>query len=168
MTRDVAARINHQMGETFVLPKAQIQEETQFVIGTDGNKMSKSKNNIINIFQPDKALRKQIMSIQTDSKTIEEPKDPENCNVFKIFSLLSNADQIENLKRQYLAGGLGYGEAKQTLFELVLEKFKTEREKYSYYQENPQEVEVALAKGAVKASKVADDVLLRVRRKIGF
>ena len=75
------------MGETFVLPKAQIQEETQFVIGTDGNKMSKSKNNIINIFQPDKALRKQIMSIQTDSKTIEEPKDPENCTVFKIFSL---------------------------------------------------------------------------------
>ena len=168
MTRDVAARINHQMGETFVLPKAQIQEETQFVIGTDGNKMSKSKNNIINIFQPDKALRKQIMSIQTDSKTIEEPKDPENCTVFKIFSLLSDAEQKENLKRQYLAGGLGYGDAKQTLFELVLEKFKTEREKYSYYQEYPQEVEVALAKGAVKASKIADDVLLRVRRKIGF
>ena len=99
---------------------------------------------------------------------MKNPKTPENCTVFKIFSLLSDAEQKENLKRQYLAGGLGYGDAKQTLFELVLEKFKTEREKYAYYQEYPQEVEVALAKGAVKASKIADDVLLRVRRKIGF
>ena len=99
---------------------------------------------------------------------MKNPKTPKICTVFKIFSLLSDAEQKENLKQQYLAGGLGYGDAKQTLFELVLEKFKTEREKYSYYQEYPQEVEVALAKGAAKASKIADDVLLRVRRKIGF
>ena len=168
MTRDVAARFNHQMGETFVLPKAQIQKETQYVIGTDGNKMSKSKNNIINIFQSDKALRKQIMSIQTDSKTVEEPKEPESCTVFKIFSLLAKADQIEALRQQYLAGGMGYGHAKQDLFELMVEKFKTEREKFNYYQDHPEEVEVALAKGAVKASKIADEVLLRVRRKLGF
>lgn len=168
MTRDVAARFNHQMGETFVLPKAQIQKETQYVIGTDGNKMSKSKNNIINIFQSDKALRKQIMSIQTDSKTVEEPKEPESCTVFKIFSLLAKADQIEALRQQYLAGGMGYGHAKQALFELMVEKFKTEREKFNYYQDHPEEVEVALAKGAVKASKIADEVLLRVRRKLGF
>ena len=168
ITRDVATRFNHQMGNTFVLPKAQIQKETHYVIGTDGNKMSKSKNNIINIFQSDKALHKQIMSVKTDSKTIEEPKDPESCNVFKLFSLIADPGPIEDLKKQYLAGGMGYGHAKQTLFRLMVERFKTEREKFNYYQEHPEEVEVALAKGAVKASKIADEVLLRVRRKLGL
>lgn len=168
ITRDIATRFNHQMGNTFVLPKAQIQKETHYVIGTDGNKMSKSKNNIINIFQSDKALHKQIMSVKTDSKTIEEPKDPESCNVFKLFSLIANPGPIEDLKKQYLAGGMGYGHAKQTLFRLMVERFKTEREKFNYYQDHPEEVEVALAKGAVKASKIADEVLLRVRRKLGL
>ena len=168
ITRDVAARFNHQMGETFVLPKEKIQENTQYIIGTDGNKMSKSKNNIINIFLPDKALRKQIMGIKTDSKTLEEPKDPENCNVFKLFALLGESAQVEALKKHYLAGGIGYGHAKQALFELMVEKFKVEREKFNYYQDHPEELEVALAKGAVKASKIADEVLLRVRRKLGF
>ena len=168
ITRDVATRFNHQMGNTFVLPKAQIQKETHYVIGTDGNKMSKSKNNIINIFQSDKALHKQIMSVKTDSKTIEETKDPESCNVFKIFSLIADPGPIEDLKKQYLAGGMGYGHAKQALFRLMVERFKTEREKFNYYQDHPEEVEVALAKGAVKASKIADEVLLRVRRKLGL
>ena len=168
MTRDVAARFNHQMGETFVLPKAKIQENTQYIIGPDGQKMSKSKNNIINIFLPDKALRKQIMGIQTDSKSLEEPKDPESCNVFKLYALLGDEAQIKDLRQQYLTGGMGYGHAKQALFELMVEKFKVEREKFSYYQDHPQQVEVALAKGAVKASKIADEVLLRVRRKLGF
>tara|TARA_B100001175_G_scaffold165722_2_gene140484 strand:- start:12173 stop:13141 length:969 start_codon:yes stop_codon:yes gene_type:complete len=168
MTRKVAARFNHQMGETFVLPKEKIQDNTQYVIGTDGNKMSKSKNNMINIFLPDKDLRKQIMSIKTDSKTIEQAKTPKSCNVFKLFSLIAEPDSIENLKKQYLVGGLGYGQAKQALFELIVKKFKTEREKFNYYQGHPEEVEIALAKGALKASKVADDVLLRVRRKLGF
>ena len=168
ITRDVANRFNHQMGNTFVLPKAQIQKETHYVIGTDGNKMSKSKNNIINIFQSDKALHKQIMSVKTDSKTIEEPKDPESCNVFKLFSLIADPGPIEDLKKQYLAGGMGYGHAKQALFRLMVERFKTEREKFNYYQDHPEEVEVALAKGAVKASKIADEVLLRVRRKLGL
>lgn len=168
ITRDVATRFNHQMGNTFVLPKAQIQKETHYVIGTDGNKMSKSKNNIINIFQSDKALHKQIMSVKTDSKTIEEPKDPESCNVFKLFSLIADPGPIEDLKKQYLSGGMGYGHAKQALFRLMVERFKTEREKFNYYQDHPEEVEVALAKGAVKASKIADEVLLRVRRKLGL
>ena len=168
MTRDVAARFNHQNGETFVLPKAKIQENTQYIIGTDGNKMSKSRNNIINIFQSDKALRKQIMGIQTDSKTLEEVKEPKNCSVFKIFSLLGNPEQIEGLRQQYLAGGMGYGHAKQALFELVVETFKAEREKFKYFNDHPEEVEVALAKGAIKASKIAHEVLLRVRRKLGF
>ena len=168
ITRDVATRFNHQMGNTFVLPKAQIQKETQYVIGTDGNKMSKSKNNIINIFQSDKALHKQIMSVKTDSKTIEEPKDPESCNVFKLYSLIADPGPIEDLKKQYLSGGMGYGHAKQALFRLMVERFKTEREKFNYYQDHPEEVEVALAKGAVKASKIADEVLLRLRRKLGL
>ena len=168
MTRDVAGRFNHQMGATFVLPKAKIQEQTQYVTGTDGNKMSKSKNNTINIFVSDKALRKQIMGIQTDSKSMEEPKNPQSCNVFKLYALLGGEAQVENLKQQYLAGGLGYGHAKQALFELMVEKFKSERERFNYYQDHPEEVEVALAKGAVKASKIADEVLLRVRRNLGF
>ena len=168
ITRDVATRFNHQMGNTFVLPKAQIQKETHYVIGTDGNKMSKSKNNIINIFQSDKALHKQIMSVKTDSKTIEEPKDPESCNVFKLFSLIADPGPIEDLKKQYLSGGMGYGHAKQALFRLMVERFKTEREKFNYYQDHPEEVEVALAKGAVKANKIADEVLLRLRRKLGL
>lgn len=168
MTRDVAARFNHQMGDTFVMPQAKIQESTQYVIGTDGNKMSKSKNNIIDIFQPDKALRKQIMGIQTDSTPLEAPKDPDACNVFKLFSLMGSPDQILTLKKQYLEGGMGYGHAKQTLYELVLENFKTEREKFNFYNDQPETVEKALTLGAEKAAHVADEVLIRVRKKLGY
>lgn len=168
MTRDVAARFNHQMGDTFVMPQAKIQENTQYVIGTDGNKMSKSKNNIIDIFQPDKALRKQIMGIQTDSTPLEAPKDPDACNVFKLFSLMGSPDQILTLKKQYLEGGMGYGNAKQALYELVLENFKTEREKFNFYNDQPETVEKALTLGAEKAAHVADEVLIRVRKKLGY
>ena len=168
MTRDVASRFNHQMGETFVLPKERIQDNTQYIIGTNGQKMSKSKNNIINIFLPDKLLHKQIMSIETDSKTQEEPKNPESSNVFKILSLLASTESINDLRKQYLSGDIGYGQSKKALFELILEKFKTERQKFNYYKDHPEEVEIALAKGAVKANKVADEVLMRVRRKLGF
>ena len=168
MTRDVAARFNHQMGDTFVMPQPKIQESTQYVIGTDGNKMSKSKNNIIDIFQPDKALRKQIMGIQTDSAPLEAPKDPDACNVFKLFSLMGSLDQILTLKKQYLDGGMGYGHAKQALYELVLENFKTEREKFNFYNDQPETVEEALTLGAEKAAHVADEVLIRVRKKLGY
>ena len=168
MTRDVAARFNHQMGDTFVMPQAKIQESTQYITGTDGNKMSKSKNNIIDIFQPDKALRKQIMGIQTDSAPLEAPKDPDACNVFKLFSLMGSPDQILTLKKQYLEGGMGYGHAKQALYELVLENFKTEREKFNFYNDHPETVEKALTLGAEKAAHVADEVLIRVRKKLGY
>ena len=168
ITRDVASRFNNQLGQTFVLPKAKIHENTQYVIGTDGNKMSKSKNNTINIFLPEKKLRSQIMSIITDSKSIYEPKNPEQCNLFKIYSVLGDQNQVDALHEKYINGGIGYGDTKQALFELILEKFKVEREKFNYYYEHPEEVEVALAKGANKASKIADEVLLRVRRKLGF
>ena len=168
ITRDVASRFNNQLGQTFVLPKAKIHENTQYVIGTDGNKMSKSKNNTINVFLPENKLRTQIMSIITDSKTVDEPKNPEQCNLFKIYSVLGDQNQVDTLHEEYINGGIGYGDTKQALFELILEKFKLERVKFNYYNEHPEEVEVALAKGANKASKIADEVLLRVRRKLGF
>ena len=168
ITRDVAARFNNQQGETFVLPKAQIQEDTQIIPGTNGQKMSKSKNNTINVFLPEKKLRKQIMGIQTDSTPVEDSKDPDNCNVFALYSLLATEAQILNLREQYLAGGMGYGYAKQLLFELILDNFVEARTKFEYYQKNPAEVSIALAKGAQKAQKIATEVLMRVRTKIGY
>ena len=168
MTRDVGARFNNQLGETFVLPQAKIQDATQYVPGTDGGKMSKSKNNIIDVFLSKKKLRKQIMGIKTDSTPLEDPKDPENCNVFALYSLLASPDQIEALRQQYLTGGMGYGHAKQALFELILETFEEPRKRYDYYQANPAEVTIALTKGAKKAREIAHEVLLRVRNKIGY
>ena len=168
MTRDVGARFNNQQGETFVLPQAKIQADTQYVPGTDGEKMSKSKNNIIDVFLAEKQLRKQIMGIKTDSTPLEDPKDPEKCNVFALYSLLANPAQIEALRQQYLAGGVGYGHAKQALFDLIMETFEEPRKRYDYYQANPAEVTIALTKGAKKAREIAHEVLLRVRNKIGY
>ena len=148
ITRDVAARFNHQMGETLVLPQAKIQESSQYVPGTDGEKMSKSKNNTINVFLPEKKLRKQIMGIKTDSAALEEPKDPESCNVFAIYTLLAPNSSIQALREKYLAGGMGYGYAKQLLFELILDRFENERKQFDYYHQHPEEVHLALVKGA--------------------
>ena len=168
ITRDVASRFNHQMGETFIIPEAKIEADTQYVPGTDGQKMSKSKRNTIDIFLPEKNLRKQIMSIQTDSIPIEDPKDPESCNVFSLYSILASKSETEILKEKYLQGGLGYGQAKQELFDLILTRFSDERNKYNYFIQNPKVVNLALSKGAEKARKVAKEVLLRVRKKIGY
>ena len=168
MTRDVAARFNNQQGETFVLPKAQIQKDAQIIPGIDGQKMSKSKNNTINVFLPEKKLRKQIMGIQTDSTSLEDPKDPDTCNVFALYSLLGTEQQISDLRTLYCAGGMGYGHAKQALFELILDSFAEARTKFDYYQNNPAEVTIALTKGAEKAKIIATDVMMRVRSKIGY
>ena len=168
MTRDVASRFHAKMGETFILPEAKIQEQTKLIPGTDGQKMSKSKNNVIDIFQSDKALRKQIMSIQTDSTPLEAPKDWKTCNCFAIYELLANPNQIETMKSNYSSGNYGYGHAKQALFELICEKFSQQRNLYNHYINHPEEVEKALAKGAQKASVVADEVLNRVRKRLGY
>jgi tryptophanyl-tRNA synthetase len=168
ITRDVASRFNFQMGETFVLPEAKIEENVMIVPGTDGQKMSKSRNNYIDIFLDDKKLRKQVMSVETDSTPLEEPKNPDTCKVFALYSLLASDEQLATMRQNYLGGNYGYGHAKQALFELIVEKFKTEREKYNYYMNNPQEVEKILLDGAQKASKVADGVLKRVREKLGY
>ena len=168
ITRDVASRFNHQMGETFVIPEAKIQKDSMLIPGTNGGKMSKSANNIINIFLDDKALRKQVMSIETDSTPLEAPKNPDTCNAFAIYSLLATQEQMEVLRSNYLGGNYGYGHAKQALFELIVEKFKTEREKYNYYMNNLAEVDALLKVGAEKAGVVANGVLSRVREKLGF
>jgi tryptophanyl-tRNA synthetase len=168
ITRDVASRFNHQIGETFVIPEGKVQEETMYIPGTDGNKMSKSRGNIINIFLDDKALRKQIMSIESDSTPLEEPKNPDTCNVFALYKLLANNDQVAQMRQNYEGGNYGYGHAKQALFELICEKFTTEREKYNYYMAHLDEVDALLKQGATKAHVVADSVLKRVRAKLGF
>lgn len=168
MTRDVASRFNSKMGETFVMPDAKVQENTMLIPGTDGAKMSKSKNNIINIFLNDKKLRKQIMGIQTDSIPMEDPKDPDSCNVFTLFKLIASPNEIASMKANYEGGNYGYGHAKQALFELLIEKFSKERETYNYYMENLSEVDKALEIGAKKASFLANEVLARVRKKLGY
>lgn len=168
ITRDVASRFNHQMGETFVLPEGITSEETKIVPGTDGEKMSKSRNNTINIFLDDKALRKQVMSIQTDSTPMEDPKNPDTDNVFAIYKLLATPEQTEQMRANYLAGNYGYGHAKQALYELIVEKFAAIREKYQYYMANLREIDAALKTGSDKAAVIANGVLHRVREKLGY
>tara|TARA_B100000767_G_scaffold96988_1_gene93105 strand:- start:22 stop:993 length:972 start_codon:yes stop_codon:yes gene_type:complete len=168
MTRDVASRFNNIYGETFVLPAAKVNKETQLICGTNGEKMSKSKGNIIDIFLPEKALKKQIMGIQTNSTPIDEPKDYENCNVFKLYSLIADQNSINLLKENYLSGGFGYGHAKTELFNFILTKFSKERDSFNYYMSNKEELDKVLKTGAVKANKVAQEVLNRVREKLGY
>ena len=168
MTRDVASRFNTKMGETFVLPSEKIQEDHMLIPGTDGEKMSKSRNNTINIFLPEKQLRKQVMSIETDSKALEDPKDPSTCHVFALYKLLAGDLEITQMTENYLQGGYGYGHAKQALFELILLRFQKERERFDYLMSNKNEIDEALKVGAAKAEKVASEVLTRVRAKMGL
>ena len=168
MTRDVASRFHAQLGETFVIPEAQVRKDTQIVPGTDGEKMSKSKDNTIDIFLPEKALRKQIMSIVTDSTPLEEPKNPDTDNVFALYKLLASEDQISEMRQKYAGGNYGYGHAKQELFELILEKFGPMRQKFNYYMEHLDEVDRALEIGSEKAHAIAEQVLERVRKNSGI
>ncbi|MDA8596701.1 tryptophan--tRNA ligase [Flavobacteriaceae bacterium] len=168
MTRDVASRFNNKVGETFVVPEGKVNENTMYVPGTNGGKMSKSQGNIIDIFLSDKKLRKQVMKIQTDSTPLEEPKNPDTCNLFALYKLIANEEQITEMRANYLAGGYGYGHAKQAFYELLLDRFKEERSRYTFYMENPEEIEKALKIGAEKASKICNDVINRARIKLGY
>lgn len=168
MARDVGARFNHQMGEVFVLPQAELQQDTKYVPGTDGQKMSKSRGNIINVFLPEKHLKKQVMGIETDSKTLEEPKDPETDKVFALYQLIATPEQTEVLREKYLAGNFGYGHAKTELLNLILERFKTEREKFDYYMNNLSELDAKLEEGAEKTRKIAAETLKRARASLGM
>jgi tryptophan--tRNA ligase len=168
MARDVGVRFNNQMGEVFVLPQAELQENTKYVPGTDGNKMSKSRGNIINIFLPEKELKKQVMSIETDSTPLEEPKNPDTCKVFTIYSLIATEDKTQALREKYLAGNFGYGHAKTELLNLILETYAKEREIFAYYMDNLPELEKKLQEGAEKTKKVAQETLQRVRKSLGM
>lgn len=168
MARDVANRFNLTYGETFVLPEEQIHPDTMLIPGTDGEKMSKSRNNYIDIFLPEKQLRKQIMSIVSDSTPLEEPKNPDNCHTFALYQLLATPEQTEQMRANYLGGNYGYGHAKQALFELILEKFSHERTRFDHLMANTAEIDAALSIGAQKARSVAQEVLKRTRTKVGY
>ena len=168
MTRDIAGAFNHKYPNSFVIPETKVDKRMMIIPGTDGQKMSKSYNNDIDIFLSDKKLRKQILGIQTDSTPLEDPKETENCNVFQLYRLLATDEQTTNLKAKYAAGNFGYGEAKQELFEVICDKFSDEREKFNYLMENKNIIEDELQKGAEKAKTIAKEVLNRVRKNIGY
>lgn len=168
IARDIATTFNNQYGETFVVPEAKISEDVMTIPGTDGQKMSKSYGNIIDIFLPEKELRKQVMSIVTDSTPMEQPKNPDQDNVFAIYSLIATEEQKNQLRAKYLAGNFGYGHAKQELYELILAKYKSQREQFNFYYSNPAELDKKLEQGETKARVIANEVLGRVRKKIGY
>jgi tryptophanyl-tRNA synthetase len=167
-TRDVASRFNHKMGEVFVVPKEWIQDDTMVIPGIDGEKMSKSRNNFIDIFLPEKELKKQVMKIVTDTKGLDDEKDPNTCNIFQLYRLLATEEQQASMRENYKTKGYGYGHAKTALLELILTRFEKERERYTYYEANPEEVDAILAKGAERARKIARETLNRVRKSVGF
>ncbi|MBL7933688.1 MAG: tryptophan--tRNA ligase [Bacteroidia bacterium] len=166
---DIASSINHKMGQTlFVVPEGKTDSKVMIVPGTDGQKMSKSYNNFINIFLPEKELKKVVMGIVSDSKTLEEPKDPSTDNTFRLYELIASTDQTEALRKNYLAGGFGYGHAKTALFELILEKFKNQRTAFDHYMKNPELLEKELAIGETKAAQIANNKLAQVRKALGY
>ena len=168
MTRDVASRFNNIFGETFILPQGKVNKSTELVLGTNGEKMSKSKGNIIDIFLPEKELKKQVMAIQTDSTPIEDPKNFKSCNVYKIFKLIADNKSVIKMEQNYSKGGYGYGHAKKELLEYILSHFSKERDRFNYYMSNKDELDKVLNEGAQKANSVASEVLNRVRNKLGY
>ncbi len=168
MARDIANSFNQLYGETFVLPEARIEEEVMTIPGTDGQKMSKSYGNIIDIFLPDKELRKQIMTIITDSTPLEAPKNPDTDKVFAIYKLIATPEETEALKQKYLAGNFGYGHAKQELYELIIRKYAKEREAFDHYMNNLDDLEQKLSQSEEKARVIARTLLQKVRKKLGY
>jgi tryptophanyl-tRNA synthetase len=168
MTRDIATTFNTRYGDVFVLPEAAIDESVMTIPGTDGRKMSKSYGNIIDIFLPEKELKKQVMSIVTDSTPLEEPKNPDTCNVFALFKLLANDAQTAHMRQNYAGGNYGYGHAKKALLELILEIFATERQRFDALMANPKAIDAALALGADKVRPIAQATLKRVKTRLGY
>ncbi|HMR56740.1 MAG TPA: tryptophan--tRNA ligase, partial [Cyclobacteriaceae bacterium] len=168
MARDIASAFNNQYGETFILPEARIEESVMTIPGTDGQKMSKSYNNIIDIFLPEKDLKKQIGSIITDSTPIEAQKNPDTDNVFAIYKFVATPDQTELLRQKYLAGNFGYGHAKQELLSVIVEKYSKEREVFNYYMNNLPELHKKLEQSEIKARAIAKSVLDKVRTRLGY
>lgn len=168
MTRDIAQKFNHLYGDTFVVPEAKIDEQVMIVPGIDGQKMSKSYHNYIDIFQSDKELLKVVKSIVTDSLPLEAPKDPDTCNVFNIYKLIADKEQTNTMRNNYLNGGYGYGHAKQALFEIIVTKYASAREEYQFLMSNPAALNHKLEKGETRARAYAQDTLNVVREKLGY
>lgn len=168
MTRDIAEKFNNAYGDVFVIPEGKVNEATMLIPGIDGKKMSKSLNNFINIFLPEKELKKIIMSIVTDATPLEAPKNPDTCNVFTLYKLIASETQIAEMRENYLKGGYGYGHAKTAFYDLLLQTFKTQRATYDHYMNNRNELDSKLQEGADKARKIAKVTLNRVRQKLGF
>ena len=168
VTRDIAERFNSIYGEVFVLPEARVLDSSAKVPGTDGEKMSKSYGNVIELFEPAKRVRKKVMSIKTDSTPVEDPKDPENCSVFDLYRLFATPSEVTELADRYRAGGLGYGDAKQALFELSQAHFEEARERRRVLESDERQLESILQAGAERARKKAGDVLGRARAACGL
>lgn len=167
-TRDVAARVNAKLGQVFVLPQEKVDESVMLIPGTDGQKMSKSRNNVIDIFEEEKALKKRVMNIASDSTPLEAPKNPDSCNIFSLYALIASEEDVSVMRKNYLEGGYGYGHAKQALLEAILQRFKKEREVYSYFMAHPLELEEVLRQGAQKAEPIANQVIARFRKQLGL
>lgn len=168
MTRDIASAINHQYGDVFVMPEAVIDEKVMIIPGVDGQKMSKSYNNFIDIFLPEKQLRKQVMKIVTDTKSLEEVKDPEDSIIVDLYSFLANDAELASMKASFLAGNYGYGHAKQALFEVIMDRFAEQRNEHNRLISDLGAIDQILLDGAAKAKVVAQNTLTRVRSKLGY
>lgn len=168
IARDIAQKFNNRYGKILTMPDAEIKEEVHTIIGIDGRKMSKSYDNYIDIFVPNKNLRKQIMSIITDSTPVNQPKNPDTCNVFNIFRYVATIDQVMEMRENYSKGGYGYGDAKNALYEVILKRFANEREKFNFYMEHPEILENRLLEGESKVKKIAQDKLINIRKVLGF
>ncbi len=169
MAADIAKSFNHKMGhEVFTIPEALVDNRVMIVPGTDGQKMSKSYNNFINIFLPEKELKKVVMGIVTDSKGLDEPKNPESDNVFRIYKLLADNEKTETMRQNYLKGGFGYGHAKTALLELIIDKYAEQRRAFFNLTSNPTLIEKELALGELKANNLANQKLVQVRALLGY
>lgn len=168
IARDIASTFNNRYGETFVLPQARVDENVMIVPGLNGEKMSKSYGNIIDIFVPEKELLKTVRSIVSDSKTLEEPKDPETDTTFRLFALVATPEETETMRQNYLNGNYGYGHAKNALYEVLMQRFTKERETFNYYMNNLPELDAKLRIGAEKANAIGSKTLARVREKVGY
>ncbi len=169
MTRDMAGALNTQVGkEVLKKPESLIQESVQTIPGTDGQKMSKSYGNTIDIFAPAKVLKKQVMGIVTDSTPLEEPKDPDTCHVFALYKILASADAVAEMRAKYEGGNYGYGHAKKALHELILETYGEARAQYDQLLADPAKIEEKLKAGAAKVRPIAQEVLGRVKDALGY
>ena len=168
ITRDIAKSFNHQYGDTFIIPKSKIDENVMTIKGIDGRKMSKTYNNTIDIFADEKLLKKQVMSIVTDSKGIDDKKDPSNCNIYNLFKVIATEKESSEMREKYIRGGYGYGQAKTDLLSTIMDNFKNERKSYFDYMKNKDYLNSILEIGENKAKGIATKVLDRVKIKLGF